>query len=479
VLQVGPAGEQLAPLAAIMSMSNRANGRTGVAAVMGSKNLKAIVARGTKKKIPMADAKRIGDLARWGAAEIPNNPDVISLRLDGTAGVVEYQHMIGSLPTFNYNAGQFAQYVPICGATMTETILKERDSCYACAVRCKRVVETEFEGRHVDPRQGGPEYETLGTMGSYCGLTDLPAIALANAICNEYGLDTIGTGATVAWVMECFENGLLTEEDLGGFSARFGDASAVVRLVDMIAKQEGIGATLANGSRRAADLLDRGREYLITVKGSEAPAHMPQSKRSLGLIYAVNPFGADHQSSEHDGMIEDEAAELYMTRLALLGFDHMLPAGSLGPEKVLYALRTEQFYSFLDTAVLCQFVWGPSWELYGPQETVDFVRAVTGWEDFDLEELMAIGERRINMLRAFNAREGMDRMADRLPAKFFRPLGGTGPSAGVALVEADIEAAKDEYYRLAGWDAATGNPTPGTLSRLGLGWTTERTAAAG
>ena len=176
-------------------------------------------------------------------------------------------------------------------------------------------------------------------------------------------------------------------------------------------------------------------------------------------------------------MIEDGAADLYLERLALLGLDHALPAGSLGPDKVRFALRTQQFYSFLDTATLCQFVWGPAWTLYGPRETVDFVRAVTGWSDFDLDELMEIGERRVNMLRAFNAREGIDRSHDRLPAKFFRPLGGTGPTAGVALVETDIEAAKDEYYRLAGWDAVTGNPTPGTLSRLGLDWTAVVTAA--
>ena len=476
VAQIGPAGERLVRLAAIMNMSNRANGRTGMGAVMGSKNLKAVVVRGTRKKVPLADAKGLGEIARRGVADIPNSPDIVGLRADGTAGVLEFQHMIGSLPTFNYNEGQFAEYEALTGATMSDTILKARESCYACAVRCKRVVETEFEGHPVEPRFGGPEYETLGTLGSYCGVSDLSAIALGNKICDLYGLDTIGTGATVAWAMECFENGLLTETDLG-FSAHFGDAGAMVRLVEMIAKREGIGEVLSNGSRRAADLLGKGHDFLITVKGAEAAAHMPQAKRSLGLIYAVNPFGADHQSSEHDPMIEDGAAELYLDRLALLGLDHALPAGSLGPNKVRFALRTQQFYSFLDTATLCQFVWGPAWTLYGPRETVDFVRAVTGWSDFDLDELMEIGERRVNMLRAFNAREGIDRSHDRLPAKFFRPLGGTGPTAGIALVEADIEAAKDEYYRLAGWDAVTGNPTPGTLSRLGLDWTAVGTAA--
>jgi aldehyde:ferredoxin oxidoreductase len=469
VAQVGPAGEKLVRLAAIMNMSNRANGRTGMGAVMGSKNLKAIVARGTSKKLPFADAAGLNRLARWGSAEIPNNADVLGLRTDGTEGVLEFQHAIGSLPTFNYDAGQFDGYEAISGQTMTATILKERDTCYACSVRCKRVVEAEWHGRAVDPRYGGPEYETAAVFGSYCGVDDLAAISLANQMCNEYGLDTIGTGATVAWVMDCYQHGLLTETEIG-FPAPFGDTAAMIRLTEMLATREGFGDVLANGSRRAADLLGKGHDLLITVKGAEAPAHAPQAKRSLGVVYAVNPFGADHQSSEHDPMIEEGASDLYLERLKLLGFDGPLEVDSFGPDKVRFALRTQQFYSFLDTASLCQFVWGPAWTLFGPQETVDFVRAVTGWDDFDVDELMEIGERRLNMLRAFNAREGIDRTADRLPAKFFRPMTGTGPTAGVALDPAAIEGALDEYFRLAGWDGGTGNPTPQTLARLGLEW---------
>jgi aldehyde:ferredoxin oxidoreductase len=469
VAAIGPAGEKGARLAAIMSMGNRANGRTGMGAVMGSKNLKAIAVRGTSRKVPMADGAALGRLARWGAAEIPNNGDMLGLRADGTESVLEGQNAAGGLPTFNYGAGQFEGYEAIGGSTMTATILKARETCYSCAVRCKRAVETEWQGRPVEERHGGPEYETAAVFGSYCGVDDLPAIALANKTCNEAGLDTIGTGATVAWAMDCFAHGLLSEAEIG-FPAPFGDTAAMVRLTDMIAAREGIGDILANGSRRAADLLGRGHELLITVKGAEAPAHMPQAKRSLGVIYAVNPFGADHQSSEHDGAIEQGAGELSMERLKPLGFDARLPYDSLGPDKVRFALRTQQFYSFLDTAALCQFVWGPSWTLFGPQETVDAVKAVTGWSDFDMDELIRIGERRLNMLRAFNAREGLDRKADRLPAKFFEPLTGTGPTKGVALDRAVIEGALDEYYRLAGWDGQTGNPTPETLARLGLDW---------
>ncbi len=469
IAQCGPAGEKLVRLAAIINMANRANGRTGLGAVMGSKNLKAVVVRGESKRLPWADPRRINEMARQGASEIETNADMLGLQKLGTAGVVAFQHTIGSLPTFNYAQGQFEAFEAISGERMSDTILKDNDTCYACSVRCKRVVETQFGDRPVARRHGGPEYETIATFGSYCGVGDLDAIALANQLCNEYGLDTIGTGATVAWAMECFAQGILSEQEIG-FPAAFGDASAMIRLTEMLARREGFGDTLAEGSRRAAQRLGKGHELLITAKGAEAPAHMPQAKRSLGLIYAVNPFGADHQSSEHDPMIEDGAGELYMKRLARLGFDHTLPQNSLAADKVRYALKTQQFYSFLDTAALCQFVWGPAWTLYGPDETVAFVRAATGWEDFSLEELLEVGERRLNMLRLFNAREGLDRKADGLPKKFFRPLGGGGPTAGVSLVEAEIESAKDEYYRLAGWDTRTGNPTSDTLERLGLGW---------
>ena len=165
---------------------------------------------------------------------------------------------------------------------------------------------------------------------------DLHAIALANQICNEYGLDTIGTGATIAWAMECFENGLLTEEDLG-FRARSATPTAMVRLADMIATRGRRSATCWRRVARAADLIGKGHEYLITVKGAEAPAHMPQAKQSLGVIYAVNPFGADHQSSEHDPNIEEGAGDLLMERQALLGFTEPMPYDSLDAEKVRYA----------------------------------------------------------------------------------------------------------------------------------------------
>ena len=199
---------------------------------------------------------------------------------------------------------------------------------------------------------------------------------------------------------------------------------------------------------------------------------MPQAKRSLGIIYAVNPFGADHQSSEHDWMYEEGiASPLYLGRLAELGLKTPTSPLSLDAEKVRFAAYGQMFYSMMDTLELCQFVYGPAWCLYGPVETVDMVRAVTGWP-VSLPELMMVGERRINLMRVFNAREGFDRKDDRLPKKMFEPLGGSGPTAGTALDLAEFEAALDTYYQIMGW-TPNGLPTLAKLTDLGIEWTAE------
>ena len=471
VMQIGPAGENLDRLAAIINMKNRANGRTGMGAVMGSKNLKAIVAKSTGR-IEATDKAAITRMQRAGTQGIDNYPDVKGVGLNGTADVVTFQNSIGSFPTQNYNMGQFAAYENLTGDRMSDTILKERDTCYSCTVRCKRVVETEFMGRKVLPEYGGPEYETLSTFGSYCQVSDLSAIALANQLCNAYGLDTIGTGATIAFAMECFENGLLNLKDTDGIDLRFGNSEAIVTLVEKMGRREGFGERLADGSARLAEQLGpAAQEFLVTVKKTEMPAHMPQAKKSLGIIYAVNPFGADHQSSEHDPMYEEGGFGYYYERLAMLGLKEVQAPGAMNAEKVRFAYLTELIYSAMDTYCLCQFVWGPSWQLYGPQDMADMLSAASGW-DITVEEILQVGERRLNLMRAFNAREGFSRAEDILPRKLTRPLRGEGPTAGVVVDLAELENYKDIYYTLAGWDKQTGNPSPQKLASIGLEWVT-------
>jgi len=469
ILQHGIAAENGVLFSSLVSMSNRHNGRTGMGAVMASKNLKAVVVRG-KQKVQVANPKGLTEMNRIGPKAIPENPDMDGLAKHGTAVVVLFNNTIGCLPTRNYGEGQFEGCEPISGERMTETILKERDTCYACVVRCKRVVEIKEGAHKVDPKYGGPEYETLGTFGSYCGIDDLAAVSMANQICNEYGVDTIACGATIAFAMECYEKGIITKEQTDGLELKFGDANAMLKTLEMIVKGEGeLGKTLGMGSERAAKKWGNGAdECLITVKGSEAPAHMPQAKRSLGLIYAVNPFGADHQSSEHDPYYEEGVGDFNLNRLKQIGLDSPQPAYSLTDEKVRFAYQTQLFYSMLDSASLCQFVYGPTWTLYDAEDTAKMINAVTGW-DVTVNELLEVGERRLNLLRAFNAREGLSRKDDKLPKKFFKELKGTGPTSNIALTQQELDHALDEYYRLAGW-TSDGIPMPKTLEKLDIAW---------
>ena len=472
ILQHGPAAEKGVLFSSLVSMSNRHNGRTGMGLVMASKNLKAVVVRGTKK-VGVANPKALADLNKSGPKILPDNPDMPGLAEEGTATVVLFQNTIGSLPTRNYNEGQFENCEDISGARMVETILKKRDTCYACVVKCKRVVEINDGPYKAEARYGGPEYETLGTFGSYCGINDLAAIAHANQICNEYAVDTIACGASIAFAIECYEKGIITKEQTGGLELRYGDPDVMLQVLDAIVNSEGpLGEVLSKGSERAARIWGNGAdEYLITSKGAEAPAHMPQAKRSLALIYAVNPFGADHQSSEHDPYYEEGVADLNLNRLKLMGLGEPQPGYSLTPEKVRFAYLSEVFYSMMDSLEVCQFVYGPAWTLYGPAETVEMVRAITGW-DITLEELMTVGEIRIQLFRTFNAREGLGRKDDKLPKKFYKKLAGSGPTAGMELSQTEVDAAIDHYYQLAGLDA-DGSPTAEGLKKLNIEWAAE------
>jgi aldehyde:ferredoxin oxidoreductase len=466
IAQIGPAGENRVRFAAIMNMVNRANGRTGMGAVMGSKRLKAVVVRGSKPPKPAMPEEFRGLVKRLKELQ-DINPGIGWFGEFGTAGVLGIQDKMGGQPTHNYNEGTFENAKAIDGGTMVKTILKERDTCYACVVKCKRVVEVHDPGLDVDPIYGGPEYETLTFFGTMCGVGDLKLLAKASADANMYGMDTISAGATIAWAIEAKEKGLLDDKGLG---LAYGDGQSVIRAIEAIALRKGIGDLLAEGSLRAAKTLGQAAvDLTVTVKGQELPAHMPQHKRSLGLIYAVNAFGADHQSSEHDTMLKTKPGSLHRNRLSQLGEFGSLDPRDLSDEKVHFAWVTQCFYSALDSLGLCQFVWGPSWQLYGPSETVELVRAGTGW-DATMEELLQMGERKINLMRAFNAREGIGKDADVLPKKMFTPLEGKGPTAGVALTPEEFEHARATYYRLAGWDPKTGTPTPEKLADLGLEW---------
>lgn len=461
VLQCGPAAEQGVLYGALISSCSRANGRTGMGTVMASKNLKAIAVRGTQP-ISMADAAGVQCLAKWGAEHLEGS-EVAGMGTYGTAEGLLPLNKEGGLPTRNWTSGVFEHAEAISGERMAETVLKGRDTCFGCVVRCKRIVEIERGPYKADPRYGGPEYETLAAMGSYCGVSDLAAICRANQLCNMYGMDTISCGATIAWAMDCVEQGLIDEKDTGEISLRFGNADALVKMVEKIGKREGFGLLLGEGSARAAERLGIGQELVVVSKKQEFPAHMPQHKRSLALIYSVNPFGADHQSHEHDPFL----CARYADRMNQLNLSGELPLDVLNAEKVRYAFYTQLFYSATDSVCVCQFVFGPSFQLYGPSQLVDAIRAVTGW-DFSLLDLMKVGERRLNLMRVFNAREGIGAAWDCLPPKMGMPLIG-GPTDGVMISDEELNEAKKTYYEMAGWDR-DGVPRKSKLTELGLNW---------
>ena len=485
IAQIGPAGEKLVRFAAIMNMASRAHGRTGLGAVMGSKKLKAIVVRGGKKKIPMADPQRVRDIMQSSIPLIREDDDVWDLAKHGTLGILESQNAVGGLPTRNYSSGWmgYDRAAAIGGERLFNDLLRGanegtqlktgRETYYSCAVRCKRVVQAEWEENLVDPKSGGQEYETAATFGSYCDIDDPYAISYANQLCNQYGVDTIAAGATMAFAIDCYESGLIDAADTDGIELGWGKADAMIAMLEKTLKREGLGSVLAEGSVRAAEKIGNGAEDLvIAVKGAELPAHMPQVKPSLGLIYAVNPFGADHQSSEHDPNYTPEliaeSPEKYGKRMSDIGLTDPQPEGALNREKVEFALRTQYVYSALDTADVCQFVFGPAWSLLGMAELAGVITAVTGVET-TVDDLLEYGARRLNMLRAFNAREGITRERDTLPKRLFEPLTG-GPTDGQVFDQARFQAALDMYYEMAGWDPVTGNPTSETLERLDLGW---------
>lgn len=454
VAQIGPGGENQVLYACIINDLKDAAGRGGMGAVMGSKNLKAIAVRGHHGP-EMADREKVSALSRWFVQdwEASGRP---FYELGTAAGLSSFSE-IGNLPTFNFREGQFAGADKISGEAMRDTILIDREACYACPIRCKRVVRTEGRFKN-DPRYGGPEYETLGALGSICGVDDLAAIAYANQLCNAYSLDTISAGMTIGFAMECFEAGLLGEADTGGIRLTFGNAEAMVQMIERIARREGIGDLLANGARRAAEAIGRGADqFAIHVKGLELPMHEPRIKFGMGLGYAVAPIGADHMQGLHDtGYVANPPTEV--------GILDTLPADDLSAAKVRMLVYRQTFYGLINCLLICDFC-----DRYGPPLIADVVQAVTGWKT-SAWELMKAGERALNLARAFNVREGLGKQDDWLPERFFSPHFTTEPK-GVAVDREALRQAVASYYAMMGWDAE-GVPSEAKLQELGIGWVT-------
>jgi aldehyde:ferredoxin oxidoreductase len=344
-------------------------------------------------------------------------------------------------------------------------LLTARGSCYACAVRCKR--EVALDDRYqVSNAYGGPEYETVDGFGPDCGVDDLQAIAKANELCNRYGLDTISCSATIAFAMECFEHGLIGLEEAGGLNLRFGNAGAMVRLVELIAKRKGLGDLLAEGTRRAAEMIGGDAKYFaMQVKGQELPMHDPRGKVGVGLGYAINEAGADHLTAPHDPMVSNPES---------VGFKGAKPLGIEAIPSRELSERKAKNYSILENWTSAGKVTGMCF--FGPaprsfiqvDELVNAMRAATGWE-LSVQDILRIGERATNMARAFNVREGFSPKDDALPDRLFAPL-ENGALEGTAISKPDFERTMIDLYKQKGWNAENGAPTRERLRELNIEW---------
>jgi len=458
---IGPGGENMVRFACIANDLKHFNGRNGMGAVMGSKNLKAIAVRGTNA-IDFFNRDEIITMAKAGNRIVRDSFGWLH-ELGTTAGI-KPQDDAGGLPAYNFTSGAFKGVDSITGEKLRDSISKKAEGCWSCSARCKRVVEVNGS-INVDPRYGGPEYETIAMLGANLGIDDLSVIAKANELCNKYTIDTISLGGVLSFIMECFQKKLTSTKETGGVSFEFGSAETLLNGVEMIAKRQGFGNVLAEGSKKAAEFLGLDTiKFALQTKGQEFPAHMPRVKNSLALLYAVNPFGADHQSSQHDNMIESEPIPEILRGF---GISKSSKSNVLNFEKVKLVSYTQRAVSMLDSLSLCQFCFG-FWPAYNFNNVVQLLNHATGW-DTNLWELMLVGERRINIMRAYNAKMGFTKEDDILPDKVFKEIEG-GPSAGYKIDKEDFEKAKSDYYQMMGWDKKTGNPTLLKLKELGLDW---------
>ena len=457
---IGPAGENLAAISCIMTDLRNAAGRGGLGAVMGSKNLKCIAVKG-KTAPQAAEPEKMRDLARWMNTNYMNFSIAKGFHELGTGAGMVSGNAIGNLPVRNWSDGQFDDAAMIQADVLRDSYRVGMEACPSCQIRCKKVVALENDAYKVDGRNGGPEYETLAALGSLLGINDLAAICRANELCSIYSLDTISLGGTIAFAMECFEKGILTLADTGGIALGFGNADAMLKVVELIAHRQGIGDILADGSRKAAKRIGRGAEALaMQVKGIEFGMHEPRLKQGLGLIYSIAAQGADHMAGAHDTFFTQEGRGMEGVR-SLDSLDP-LPANDLSTAKVDRVKNLHLLRNFSDSLVTCNFV---PWTL---RQQVDMLRALTGWDYTDFEA-MRQGERVTTMARVFNLREGLTAADDQLPQRFFSST-PRGALKGTAIDPEAMNRAKRTFYTLMGWDPVTGVPTQEKLEQLGIAW---------
>jgi len=447
VFSIGIGGENLVRYACIVT-EERIAGRTGMGAVMGSKNLKAIAVRGSGR-IGIKNYDRVRMLVKRLYPTIMSYPPSQIRALYGTNGEMPIFYEYGDVPIKNFSLGKWDGIKKISGKAIIEKMLKRHRACFNCPVHCWKEVEVEIEGMGKIVTKS-PEYETATSLGSNLLIDNPEAIVYMSYLCNEYGIDTISTGVTIAWAMEAFEKGALTEEDTGGIELRWGDYNTVIKLIEMIAYRKGFGNILAEGCRLASKLIDKGsEEYAMHVKGVEVPMHDPRAFKGLGLQYATSNRGADH----------------------LYGFFVRIEQGERMPDLKIYervdrfkdegkgwmvAVR-EDWDEIVDSMGLCKFV------LIYPGHVAGFYSLVTGISK-TVRDLLKDGERIFNLKRLFNIACGIGRKDDVLPKRFLKEAFSEGGAKGQVV---NLDKMLREYYEYRDWDE-DGKPSRRKIEELGI-----------
>jgi len=441
---IGPAGEKLVRFAAIMNDHHRAAGRGGVGAVMGSKNLKAVVVHGTKE-VPQADPEKLKETFKTATATVKEKSQAFSKY--GTSMVVGITGKAGTIPTRNLQTGYFPEYEKIGGDSLVNNHKTKDTACARCPLHCGNMTKAE---KDYNAETEGPEYETLAMFGANLGNSNLESIIMANNLCNEYGMDTISCADTIACAYELYEKGIISDKDTDGLRLVWGDHGAMTKLVEMTGKREGFGRLIGEGSRKlAAKYGPEAAKYAMNVKGMEFPGYDPRGIQGMSLAFATSTRGACHLR-----------ATMYVPELFQGVLDRFTVKGKAKTLKEL-----QELFTVLDAMVLCKFgarnAFANDWN-----NMVMLVNAATGC-GYSVDDLKKVGARIWTVERLFNLREGLSKKDDTLPERLFTLPIHDGPSKGAVVNKADFDAELVEYYRLWGW-TDDGVPTKDAIEALGI-----------
>jgi aldehyde:ferredoxin oxidoreductase len=447
VAAIGPAGEKRVRFANIVN-DRRCYGRGGAGAVMGSKNLKAVVLKGNQSPAPADEAgfKEVVSRSRHKIAQHPLTGTKGVFPKVGTMMTLDLTQETGTLPTRNWQENTSEHAAGINAQAFVDHIVRPQ-TCYACPIGCSR--ETRAKKSGVEYVSQGPEYETMYAFGSSCDIKEAEVIIAANQLCADYGLDTISCGVVIGFAMECFEKGLITHKDTGGKDLSFGNGDALIDLVHSIGRREGAGQILAEGVKRASEKIDGSAEFAVHVKGLELPGYDPRGMKGQALTYAVSDRGGCHLRSN-------------TLRTELIGVPRLYDRYAYD-EKAEMVRELQLNYATYNCVIACLFgTFALSVEDYA-----EALSTILDWS-ITAKELRMIGERALNLTRLFNVREGFTRRDDTLPPRLFSLAATRGPSKGQVVDKDAFEKMLEEYYQCMGWDQLTGIPTDSKLKELGI-----------